>query len=371
MSAGAYTTSYRRDLRLVRTNAMRVWIVFFVAVLAYLPWVVAHRSLFGVELPKHVLLNMNMTQVNLMLIVMVGALGLNLLTGYTGLISIGNAGFFALGAIVAATIGGMKEGWPELPFPVVILAAGVVGAVVGALVGLPSLRIRGIYLLLATLGLHFVMVFLFLKFQVKWFGFGGIVFSTPASLFGFVLNTDIRWYYFLLGCVSLAFLLTKNLLRTRQGRAFAAVRDHAIAASMSGINVPRIRVTSFAISSFMITAIGAVYTWYLGAASQDNFTLLFAIGFIAMIVIGGEGSLVGTVLGALLWSLIPNALVAFAEMAGGISPGVKGTITAWQTQITNIIFGALILAVIVFSPSGLAGLWARLKRAVVHWPYTT
>lgn len=371
MSAGAYTTSYRHDQRLVRSMAMRVWVVLLVAVVAYLPWVVSHKSAFGIELSKHALLNMNMTQVNIMLIVTVGALGLNLLTGYTGLISIGNAGFFALGAIVASTIGGMKEGWPELPFPVVVLAAGVVGAVVGALVGLPSLRIRGIYLLLATLGLHFVMVFLYLKFQVKWFGFGGIQFVTPASLFGFDLNTDIRWYYFLLGCVAVSFLLTKNLLRTRQGRAFAAVRDHAIAASMSGINVPRMRVTSFAISSFMITAIGAVYVWYLGAASPDNFTLLFAIQFIAMIVIGGEGSLVGTILGAALWSLIPNALIAFSEIAGGISPSVNRTITTWQTQITNIIFGVLILVVIVFNPSGLAGLWAKLKRAVVRWPYTT
>jgi branched-chain amino acid transport system permease protein len=371
MSAAGYTTSYRRDLRLVRTNAMRVWVVLLVAAILYLPWVVAQKSFFGLDLSKHALLNMNMTAINVALVVMIGALGLNLLTGYTGLISIGNAGFFALGAIVAATIGGNKPGWPDLPFPVVVLAAGVVGAVVGAIVGLPSLRIRGIYLLLATLGLHWVMVFLFLKFQVRWFGFGGVQFLKPASLFGYDLNTDIRWYYFLLGFAIVSFLLVKNLLRTRQGRAFVAVRDHAIAASMSGINVPKIRVTSFAISSFVITAIGACYVWYLGAASQDTFTLLFAIQFIAVIVIGGEGSLVGTVLGALLWSLIPNALVAFSEMAGGLSPGLNHTVTTWQTQITNIIFGVLILVVIVFSPTGLAGLWAKAKRAIVRWPYTT
>lgn len=371
MSVGVYTTSYRRDLRLVQTNAMRVWIVLLAAVLAYLPWVVAQRSLFGISLEKHALLNMNITQLNILLIVLVGALGLNLLTGYTGLISIGNAGFFALGAIIAALLGGTKEGWPDVPFPVIVLAAGVAGAAVGALIGLPSLRIRGIYLLLATLGFHFLMVFLFLKFQTRWYGFGGIQYSKPASLFGLELNTDIRWYYFLLGCVVVSFLLTKNLLRTRQGRAFVAVRDHAIAASMCGINVPRTRVTSFAISSFMITAIGAVYVWYLGAASQDTFTLLFAIQFIAIIVIGGEGSLVGTVLGALLWMLLPNALIAFSEMAAGISPGLNRTITTYQTQITNIVFGVLILAVLIFNPTGLAGIWTRLKRAVVRWPYTT
>jgi branched-chain amino acid transport system permease protein len=368
MSSGAYTTSYRATTRLVRTNAMRVWVVVLAAALMYLPWVVSHKSIFGLALSKHALLNMNMTQFNLALITLVGALGLNLLTGYTGLISIGNAGFFALGAIVAATVG-IK--WAHLPFPVVVLLAGFTGAVVGAIVGLPSLRIRGIYLLLATLGLHYVMVFLFLKFSTTWFGFGGIQFSRPATLFGWKLNTDLRWYYFLLGFAALAFLLTKNLLRTRQGRAFVAVRDHPIAASMAGIDVPRLRVTCFSISSFMITAIGAVYAWYLGAASEDNYTLLFAISFIAIIVIGGEGSLVGTVLGAILWQLIPNALIAFSEMAGGISPSINSTISTWQTQITNIIFGVLILVVIVFEPSGLNGLWRKLKRSIVRWPYTT
>jgi branched-chain amino acid transport system permease protein len=362
---GAYSTPYRREQRLVRTTAMRIWVVLLIAILGYLPWVVAQRSLFGVSISRHALLNMNLTQVNVALIVMVGALALNLLTGFTGLISIGNAGFFALGAIVAATLGGLKPGWPSLPFPLVVLAAGLVGAFVGALVGLPSLRIRGIYLLLATMGLHFVMVFLFVKYQLRWFGYDGIQYTKQASLFGFDLSTDIRWFYFLLGCVVVAFLLTRNLLRTRQGRAFVAVRDHPIAAAMAGVHVARIRVTSFAVSSFMTTAIGAVYVWYLGAASESNFTLLFAIQFIAMIVIGGEGSLLGTVLGALLYALIPNALVAISEMGSGV-PVLNHTLANWQSQITNIIFGTLILVVIVFSPSGLAGLWVRVKRRLVR-----
>jgi branched-chain amino acid transport system permease protein len=368
MSGVTFATSYRRDMRLLRTNGMLVWAVVLGAILLYLPWVVHDRSFLGLDLTRHMLLNMNLTQLNVTLIVMVGALGLNLLTGYTGLISIGNAGFFALGAIVAATFG-VK--WFHFPFLVVMLMAGCAGALVGAIVGLPSLRIRGIYLLLATMGLHFVMVFLFLKFQTKWFGFGGIQFLQPAKVLGYPLNTDIRWYYFLLVVAGIAFLLTRNLLRSRRGRAFVAVRDHPIAAAMSGINVSRTRVTSFAISSFMVTAIGAAYVWYLGAASPDNFTLLFAIQFIAMIVIGGEGSLLGTVLGALLWQLIPNALTAFSEMAGGISPTVQSEVSKWQPQFTNIIFGVLILVIIVYSPAGLNGLWLRLKRTVTRWPYTT
>lgn len=367
MSTGVYATSYRKEWRLLRTPASRVWAVLLTGVLLYLPWVVAQHSLFGMALSNHALLDTNITEVNVTLIMVVGALGLNLLTGYTGLISIGNAGFFALGAMVATTIG-VK--WLHLPFLVVVVASACAGAVVGAVVGLPSLRIRGIYLLLATMGFHFVMVFLFLKFQTKWFGFGGIQFIQPASVFGITLSTDIRWYYFLLGCAALSLLLARNLLRSRRGRAFVAVRDHEIAAAMAGIDVARTRVTAFAISSAMITAIGAVYAWYLGAASQDNYTLSLAIGFIAMIVIGGEGSLLGSVLGALMWQLIPNMLQAFSEMAGGISPQINHVVTSWQTQITNIIFGIVILLVIVFEPSGLNGLWRKLKRSVVRWPYT-
>ena len=132
------------------------------------------------------------------------------------MISIGNAGFFALGAIVASATG-IK--WLHLPFPVVILLAGIAGAVVGALVGLPALRIRGIYLLLATLGFHYVMSFLFLKYQIKWFGFGSVDFLASGHPLRLQLNTEIRWYYFLLGFAAVWFVLTKNLLRTRQGRA--------------------------------------------------------------------------------------------------------------------------------------------------------
>jgi len=355
-------------MRLVRTGAMRVWVVVFAAGILYLPWVVSQRSLFGLGVSQHELLNMDMTQINTTLILLVGALGLNLVTGYTGMISIGNAGFFALGAIVASA-SGIK--WLQLPFPVVILLCGLAGAAVGALVGLPALRIRGIYLLLATLGFNYVMEFFFLKYQNRWFGFGSVDFTRPATLFGWVLDTDIRWYYVLLGFAVVCFALTKNLLRTRPGRSLVAVRDHEIAASMSGINVPAARIMSFAVSSFMVTAAGGLYGWYLGSVGSDTFTLLFAIGFIAMIVIGGEGSVIGTVLGTIVWQMTPRALQAGAEMSGGISPRVHDFIVQWETQLTLAIFGLLILVVMVYQPTGLAGIWARVKRSFVRWPYTT
>jgi branched-chain amino acid transport system permease protein len=341
--------------------------VFLTAALIYLPYVMTSDSIFGLHLTRHELLNMNMTSINLTLIYVAGALGLNLLTGYTGLISVGNAAFYAIGAMVAAAIG-IK--WAHLPFPVVVLAAGFAGAIVGAIVGLPALRIRGIYLLLGTLALQFVVSYLFLKFQAKYFGIVGVIFDQP-TFFGWKLNNDKHWYYFLLGFAALLLLLVKNILRSRHGRAFVAVRDHPIAASTAGINVSYVRVLSFSISSFIVCASGATYVWYLGAATQDNFQLSLAIAFIAMIVIGGEGSLVGTVLGALMWTLFPSALIAFAEMIGGVSPSVSNEVHKWQTQITNIVFGSLILVVLIFAPTGLNGLWLKFKQAFTRWPYTS
>ena len=233
-----YSTSYRQQARLVRSNLMLVWVVILTAALIYLPWVMTSHSIFGLHLTRHELLNMNMTQINYTLIYIVGALGLNLLTGYTGLISIGNAAFYAIGAMVAASIG-IK--WLQLPFLVVVLAAGIAGAIVGAVVGLPALRIRGIYLLLGTLALQFIVSYLFLKFQAAYFGIVGVIFSYP-SIGGWKLDNDKSWYFFLLGFAVLALFLVKNILRTRHGRAFVAVRDHPIAASAAGINVSYVRV---------------------------------------------------------------------------------------------------------------------------------
>jgi branched-chain amino acid transport system permease protein len=366
MSGG--TRGYRTQMRLVRTTGMRVWIVLLTAALLYVPWVVSDKSLFGLELSKHALLNINMTTLNTTILLLIGALGLNLVTGYTGLISIGNAGFFALGAIVTSAVGIIGMFGVHWPFTVAILVAGVAGAVVGALVGLPALRIRGIYLLLATLGFHYVMSYAFREYQLTYFTEGGVIFDRPAKLwpFDYTLSLyDIRWYYFLLGFAIVSFLLVKNLLRSRQGRALLAVRDQEIAAGMAGIDVARMRIVSFSVSSALITMAGGAYAWYLGAAEQGTYPLLFAITFIAIIVVGGEGSLVGTVLGAILWQLVPRALEAGAEMSGSTY------VTQWQTQITLIIFGVLIVLVMIFQPTGLAGIWARVKRAFVRWPYTT
>ena len=179
-------TSQSRWMRYV------VW-ALCLAFLCYLPVVLTDRAVLGVRLSNMQLLNLGMSQVNLMLIAMLGAMSLNYLTGCAGLISIGHAAFYATGAMTAA-ITGTQWGWP---FPLVLLSAGLSGALVGALAGLPSLRVRGLYFVLSTLAVHYVVVYVFLEYQFKFFDVVGVPFN-PASIGSFQLNTPMRWYFFLL-----------------------------------------------------------------------------------------------------------------------------------------------------------------------------
>ncbi len=365
MASGQFVTSYRQDQRLVKTNFTRFWWLVLAVVVVYLPFVFESRSVFGLELSNTQLLGMSLVQINFALIAIIGAVGLNLLTGYTGLISLGNAAFFAIGAI-GAGVTGVQWGWP---FLAVLVSAGTLGAVCGVIVGLPSLRLRGLYLLMATLGLHFIANYAFLRYQNKYFGPVGISFADP-DIFGWTLSTDVRWYFVLLAVVAIVMLVTKNLLRSREGRAFVSVRDMDIAAGSVGINVAATKLRSFGLSSFMVSVAGALYVYYLTNAQQEIFSLVLAIQYIAMIIIGGLGSMPGAVFGALLWSLRPQVIDTFSELLESI-PVVGEPMAENSAQLNNIILGLVIMLVLVLKPEGLNGIWTSIKRFFRQWPYTT
>lgn len=365
MASGQFVTTYRDDHKLVKTNFMRFWWVVLAAVLVYAPFVFSSRSVLGWSLSNNQLLGMSLVQINFALIAIIGAVGLNLLTGYTGLISLGNAAFFAIGAI-AAGVTGVQWNWP---FLAVLLSAGILGAVCGVIVGLPSLRLRGLYLLMATLGLHFIANYAFLRYQNRFFGPAGISFQDP-DIFGWAVSTDIRWYFVLLVAVTLVMAGTKNLLRSREGRAFVSVRDHDIAAGATGINVAATKLRSFGLSSFVVSIAGAFYVYYLSNAQQEIFTLLLAIQYIAMIIIGGLGSLPGAVFGALLWQLLPQAIDTFSETLESL-PVVGEPLTENSAQLNNAILGLVIMLVLIRKPDGLNGIWVSIRRFFRQWPYTT
>lgn len=327
-----------------------------VAALAYLPTLLTERSIFGYRLSNMQLLNLGLSQINLMLITALGALSLNFLTGSAGLISIGHAAFYATGAMAAATFGTQMG----LPFPLVLIGSAIAGAAIGVLAGLPSLRVQGLYFVLSTMAVHYLVFFVFLEYQFRFFDVVGIPFDTP-SLFGFELSTPTRWYFFLLALVVLTYIGLANALRSREGRALLAMRDHERAAVSMGVDVRILRIKVFALTSAIAAVAGALYAYYLSNATAETFGIGFAIQFIAMIIIGGMGSLPGAIIGAAVWLLLPSIIAGFASEIGPVGGLMGRALGENRAQFVQLIFGVMVILLLMFAPGGIAGLGKRLK----------
>lgn len=339
-----------------------LWRLLAVAVLAYLPVVLSERAAFGVALSNMQLLNLGLTQVNLMLIAMLGALSLNYLTGSAGLISIGHAAFYATGAMTAA-ITGTQLGWP---FPLVLLSAAVTGALVGVLAGLPSLRVRGLYFVLSTLAVHHVVVYVFLEYQFKFFDVVGIPFA-GAKLGAWELSTPIRWYFFLLALVALVYAGLSASLRTREGRAMQAMRDHELAATSMGVDVRILRLKAFGLSSAVASVAGALFAYFLTNVTSEAFGISFAIQFIAMIIIGGMGSLPGSLVGAAIWLLLPSIIGGLAPRSSEAEGLVRLFLVEGRAQFVQLIFGLLVIVLLIFAPRGITGLGRDVRHLLASW----
>jgi len=349
------------------SDSSRFWrwglAILGVLILLYLPVLLTERSILGVRLSNMQLLNLGLTQINLMLIAMLGALSLNYLTGMAGLISIGHAAFYATGAMVAA-ITGSQWGWP---FPAVLVSAAAVGALVGVIAGLPSLRVRGLYFVLSTFAMHYIVVFVFQEYQFKFFDVVGVPYP-EASISSFVLNTPTRWYFVLLPMVVLVFWGLKNTLSSREGRAMLAMRDHELATTSSGIDVRFLRLKAFALSSAIAAVAGALYAYYLTNVTSEFFGIHFAIQFIAMIIIGGMGSLSGALVGAALWLLLPSIITGFASQGGTDGGLFQQMLVENKSQLVQVIFGSLVIVLLIFAPTGLAGIGRKIQtRFVALW----
>jgi len=339
---------------------VRLWrllgVALALAFLAYLPFVLAHRSAFGFRLTNAELLNLGLSQINLMMIAMLGALSLNYLTGCAGLISIGHAAFYATGAMTAAIVG-TQWGWP---FPLALAAAAVTGALVGIIAGLPSLRVRGLYFVLSTLAVHHVVIFVFLEYQFRYFDVVGVPYD-PPRLGSYALNTSMRWYFFLLPVVALVYWGFKNSLGTREGRAMRAMRDHELAATAAGVDVRVLRLKAFAFSSAIASMAGALQAYFMSNVTSEAFGLDFAIQFIAMIIIGGLGSLGGSLVGAAIWLLAPSIISGLAPQGGDASGWMGTLLVEHKPQLVQAAFGVLIILLLIFAPGGVAGLGRKLK----------
>lgn len=340
-----------------------LWLGVAAVLLCYLPVVLNNRAIFGLHLSNTQLLNIGLTQINLMLITLLGALSLNYLTGVAGLVSIGHAAFYALGAMTGAIVGTQLG----LPFPVALVASALVGAAGGVVAGLPSLRVRGLYFVLSTFALHYIVVFALSEYQYRAFDVVGIPFG-DANLGPWTLDTPVRWYFFLLVLCVLVYLGLRNSLRSREGRALMATRDHELAASAAGIDVRIIRLKVFALSSSIAAVAGTLYSYYMTNVNAEFFSIDFAIQFVAIIIIGGMGSLAGSLIGSAVWLLLPGVITGLAESAGSGDSAIGAFLTENKPQLVNLVFGGMVVVLLIFAPEGIAGIGRNLRRRLT-WPH--
>jgi branched-chain amino acid transport system permease protein len=306
------------------------------------------------------------------MIAAVATLGLNVLSGYAGQVSLGISFFMAVGAYTAALLGGGAPQFPGdpagygLPFVIWLPAAGIVAALLGAVIGPTALRLRGFYLGIVTLALVFIGQYLFNNLRSITGGpqgrsvpapsFGAFSFATPDPVFGMEVTTSQLYFLLLVVLLALTALFVANIARSRAGRAWQAVRDNEVAASIMGVNLTTAKMGAFILSSFLAGIAGALWASYPGYTNPSQWNLILSIQFIAALLIGGAGSVWGSILGAAFVFAVPTALDTFSLLpqsasSGGISSG----------DLTTIFYGLLIIVFLLFEPAGLIGLIRRAQ----------
>jgi branched-chain amino acid transport system permease protein len=331
--------TYSHDEGYASTPQGRFWLGLFLVFLIVLPLLLnKFQSFVAVQV----------------LIAALAALGLHILVGGAGQISLGHAAFVGLGAYVAAFFPGNLT-------PLGLLMAGLVSAGVGVLLGLPSLRIKGTYLAIATLAFQFLADYIFRTWQSFTGGVAGRVLPAEATLFGALLGDDRTvWYLGLVFAIPM-FFYAKRLLTTRAGRAWFAVRDNDLSAQLSGVELMRAKLTAFALSAFYAGVAGGLLINLQGTVNPDGFGLTFSVQYLAMVIVGGAGTLLGACLGAFFVVLIPEVLNG---IVGAFGPQYVAQLAAWR----NVVFGGLILLFLILEPRGLVGLWGRVRDYFRNWP---
>ncbi|SCY71144.1 branched-chain amino acid ABC transporter permease [Microvirga guangxiensis] len=289
------------------------------------------------------------------------ATGLNILTGYTGLVSLGQAAFMGVGAYTVAVL----ETRVGTPFIINLLAAGGMTAAVGVVFGIPSLRVKGLYLAIATIAASMILHFVFSHWDLTG-GTRGLS-MPPASLFGLALDQPHKLYWLIIPVTALMVLGAANLFRTRIGRAFIAIRDRDISAEVLGIPLLQTKLTSFALSSFYAGVAGGMWAYFFRVVTPESFPLINSIFYLAAIIVGGMGTILGGILGATFMTLVPEVLKL---VVGWLTPWVPDALSL-LAPIRTIVFGALIVGFLIFEPQGLAEIWQRIRRFFHLWPFRT
>ncbi len=344
MRCGDFKDTYKKDEAIFPSIFVKVWLALLGVFLLVFPFFANEYVLY---------------MANLIGIAIIGAHGLNLLTGFTGQISLGHAAFVGVGAYTSAiliTRVGISFWWT-------IPMAGVMSAIVGVIIGIPSLRIKGLYLAIATIAAQFIFEYVFMNWESMTHGIRGINVPDP-EIFGFQFDTERKFYFVTLFFVVIGTLYARNLIRTKTGRAFIAIRDRDLAAELIGINLFRYKLTSFAISSFYAGVAGSLWVSFMNIVTPEHFPLSLSIEYLAMVIVGGLGSVLGSIYGAIFMVLVPEILKFGTD-------AIKN-IPAFQhifAPLREVVFGALIVFFLIFEPRGLAEIWRRVKNFFMLWPF--
>jgi branched-chain amino acid transport system permease protein len=343
-TSGHFRTDYADELALIQTRSELISLIVFALGLAVLPFV---ASPFVLDLACQVFL------------ASIGALSLMLLTGYAGQISLGHAGLIAAGAFTT----GILAREVNAPFWLTLPASALTGIALGLIFGLPSLRLRGLYLAVSTLALHFIVIYLGGEYETKRGFSTGIMIDKP-KIAGFVLSDGRIWYFILLAFAVGSLLICINLLRSRSGRAWRALHAKETVAEALGISVAGYKLLAFVNSSAMTTIAGSLFAYYRGFVSIEAFDLFLSIQYVAMIIIGGMGSLLGALLGAVFVTIFPYAIEALLKLV----PNTQHIAEA-IFAVNYAAFGVVMILFLIFEPLGLVGIWRRLRDYFLLWPF--
>lgn len=343
--------NYFEDIQLLGGRTQIFWTIVLLGTLASLPfWVKGYH----------------LTTINLMAINTMVALGLNLLVGNTGQISLGHAGFVAIGAYAMVLL--MKAGIPFFP---ALLAGGFVAAIFGAILGIPSLKLEGPYLAIATLGFGLAVTIIIGRLPA----FGGRMgLSVPRPDLAWTgLKYDHALYYLIVTATVLFTVFTRSILKSRIGRAFQAIRDSDIAAAATGVNVAKYKTLSFAISAFYAGIAGGFWALYLSFINPSLFPFIMSIIFLAVIILGGLGSVTGSIFGAVVMTYLRLQLENIVEVPI-IGPALVSLSEVFFSigglpNISWVFTGLILILIIIFEPLGLFGIWLRIKWYWKTWPF--
>jgi branched-chain amino acid transport system permease protein len=335
-----FKTDYDQDIRLARHSGHVFWYGLLGLFLLLAPWLIEEYWL---------------AQLSFVLIYAIAGLGLMLLAGFTGLFSLGHAAFLGVGAYTQAIL--VNAG---LPFPLALACAGLLSAAVGMVVGLPAMRVKGIYLGMATLAFGFIVEEGMARWESMTGGNAGLMVD-PPTLFGWSLDSTPAFYFVCLVVTVGVTLAVVNLLRSSTGRAFVAIRDSEVSAQSMGIHLARYKTLSFALSAALAGIGGALYAHKIQFLSPEQFGIIQSIDLLLLVVIGGLGSVHGAFLGAIFLIVMPQLIALgkdFLPAAIGQSTGLQGT-----------VYGLVLIAFVLFEPMGLYGRWLKVRTWFQLFPF--